>query len=266
MNMRNLFFALLFVAFSMKSLAIEPLLFKPLVGNTFEPRVGTIYNIDDDRLRLDIGTSIDLSTLYKTDSVEIRLGGDFFTYTRLRSVGHFKFPVEASDYFFGANLTGKSFFMNLPFEWRFRIAHISAHLVDGYASDSVFLQRPFSYSREFIDAIAAFRYKNVRFYGGTTYIFSTLPKNLGKWVPQFGFDGEYKFWRNLYLSYGYDYKISRIKKITRLNASGQLGVIFKSTMKTGIGFYIYNYNGWNEHGMFYDKKLNYSGIGFQLIF
>ncbi len=258
---------LLGVLFSVSNLfAIEPLLFKPLVGNTFEPRVGTIYNIDDEKLRLDIGTSIDLSTLHKTDSSEVRLGGGVFTYTQLRSVGHFKFPVEASDYFFGANVSGKTYLMEQPFEWRVRLAHISAHLVDGYASDSVFLQRPFSYSREFIEAIGAVRYKNVRFYGGTTFIFSTLPKNLGKWVPQFGFDGEYKFWRNLYLSYGYDYKISRIKKITKLNATGQLGVIFKSTMKTGIGFYIYNHNGWNEHGMFYDKKLNYTGIGFQLIF
>ncbi len=246
--------------------AIEPLLFKPLVGNTFESRVGTIYNINDDRLRLDIGNSIDLSTLHKTDSNEIRLGGDFFTYTRLRSAGHFKFPVEASDYFFGANASGKTYLYGLTFEWRVRLAHISAHLVDGYANDSVLLQRPFSYSREFIDAVGAVRYKNVRFYLGTTYIFSTLPKNLGKWVPQFGFDGEYKFWRNLYLSYGYDYKISRIKKITKLNATGQLGVIFKSTMKTGIGFYLYNHQGWNEHGMFYDKNLNYSGLGFQLIF
>nr|HPI19931.1 hypothetical protein [Candidatus Kapabacteria bacterium] len=38
----------------------ESLLFKPLTANVFEPRIGSFYQFSDEKLRLDIGTSIDL--------------------------------------------------------------------------------------------------------------------------------------------------------------------------------------------------------------
>ncbi len=264
--MKKTFWAIALLLLTQNLYSIEPLLFKPLTANTFEPRMGAIFSLNHDNLRLDIGGSIDLSTLYKSDNSEIRLGGDFFTYTRLRSEGRFKFPVETSDYFFGINASGKTQLLENRFDWRVRLSHISSHLVDGYSKNGIFNKPPFVYSREFIDAVGATYYKDVRFYAGLTYIFSTLPKNISKVNPQFGFDSEQKFYKNLYASYGADFNISSIKRKYELNSSAQIGVVFKSTMKTGIGLYYYIYNGWSIHGMFYDEKLSNSGIGFQLIF
>lgn len=265
-KMKKIISLIVVLLLSQNLYSIEKLLFKPLTANTFEPRMGSVFSLDHDDLRLDIGGSIDLSTLHKSDSSEIRLGGDFFTYTRLRSEGKFKFPVETSDYFFGVNVSGKTYLFDNKFDWRVRLSHISSHLVDGYSRNDVFYKSPFVYSREFIEAIGATYYKDVRFYAGFAYIFSTLPKNVSKFNPQFGFDGEHKFYKNLYASYGCDFNISAVKEESKLNSSAQVGVIFKSTMKTGIGFYYYLYNGWNIHGMFYDEKISNSGVGFQLIF
>lgn len=264
--MKRLILLLIFVITISPAYSIEELLFRPLIANPFEPRVGAIFNLNQENLRLDIGTSIDLSTLHKSDSSEIRLGGDFFTYTRLRTAGKFKFPVETSDYFFGVNVSGKSYLFEKPVEWRVRLAHISSHLVDGYSNDDVFKKSPFVFSREFLEGVIASKYKDVRFYAGLSYIFSTQPKDISKFVPQFGLDSEFKFYKNIYASLGYDFKVSSVHSKSRLSAAGQAGFIFKSRMKTGIGIYYYNYSGWSVHGMFYDELISHSGLGFQLIF
>ncbi len=264
MKLQIIIFAVfLYSGFALKA---DGLLFKPLVANVFEPRVGAILDLTGNNTRLDIGTSIDLSTLYKSENTEIRLGGDFFTWTLLNNKQNFTFPVEAVDYFFGVNVSSKTSINNTPIEWRVRLAHISAHLADGYSMNGFFNEMPFVYSREFVEATAATYYKNTRFYAGLTAVFSTKPDDAGNLIPQIGFDGEQRLFKNIYASYGYDLKVKKIKDEFGYSGSGQVGIIFKSTMKTGLGLYYYQFNGFDVHGLFYDKKRNYSGIGFQLIF
>src|SRR5208283_1216384 len=91
---------------SVNQLSFVPygLLFKPLVADTYEPRNGILAEIGKNRLRLDIGNSIDLLQYrFAEDSSLLTMGTDFFTYTLLRGEKDFHFPVDASDYFFGIN-------------------------------------------------------------------------------------------------------------------------------------------------------------------
>ena len=82
--------------------SFEELLFRPLTANHLESRIGTFYQHTEERLRLDIGHSLDLFEITNTGFL-MRIGGDFFILSRLRSDGRMKFPVETADYYFGFN-------------------------------------------------------------------------------------------------------------------------------------------------------------------
>jgi hypothetical protein len=126
----------------------------PPYAGKYEARIGGSTEPGRSRLRLDIGASADLVKFggYYSRFGWGALGVDFFTWTRLRDAGGFKFPVEAVDYYFGINTTFGDI-TDLGLESRVRIAHISAHLVDGDPSFSTTTARYMTYSREFIDVM-----------------------------------------------------------------------------------------------------------------
>ncbi len=243
------------------------LLFKPYTANVFEPRIGSVINLSQDNLRLDIGASFDL---YRTDLIpdmKLSIGGDFFTYTRLRSEAGFKFPVETSDYYFGVNSALKFSALGQNFASRLRIAHISSHLVDGYSTDGVFFKKPFVYSREFCDLSVAYlkdsSFLDYRIYAGGIYVFSTTPDNLNEFIPYVGVDLNKKIINNIELSGGMDI---RRGEADNTNISAQLGLNFRFFSEFGIFIGYYKYFGSSIHGMFFNEKDNYDGIGFQIIY
>ena len=75
---------------------------QPFTANFIEPRAGTMFGLDENKIRLDIGLSKDILQLFSGKET-ISFGADLFTYTRLRSENDFKFPVETIDYLFGIN-------------------------------------------------------------------------------------------------------------------------------------------------------------------
>ncbi|MGA2297355.1 MAG: DUF1207 domain-containing protein [FCB group bacterium] len=266
-TLSGFFLTLIFILINIiDSYAYDGLLFRPLTANTFEPRVGVMYQFNDKKLRLDIGNSIDLLGFNLSDNSELRIGTDFFTYTRLRSEGNFKFPVETSDYFFGLNTSFKETIGEFEYSGRLRVAHISSHLVDGLAKDTVFSQMPFVYSREFVDLVGAATYKNLRLYMGFNYIFSTIPKDPKPINIQLGFD--YRTPLNSWLSFlaGYDFKLNGFGNIYSGVNSLQAGLFFRTSGNIGIGINVYQFDGNSIHGMFYNHYENYFALGFQVYF
>jgi hypothetical protein len=249
------------------------LLFQPLRANIFEPRVGGLVSIvgatERPALRLDIGNSIDLVSFRLSGAApaEIRIGADFFTFTRLRSEVNFRFPVETTDFFFGMNGSanvplGKGFAL----ETRLRVAHISAHLVDGFPQ----YQQSFVYSREFVDAVAAFSQATalgtVRVYAGANLLFHSIPDTFGTATPQLGADARLAIPGVDFLSLqaGYDMKVSTITGSTSLIHSAQAGIKIGERLGHGVLLSAYWYDGKSLHGMFYNQRDNYFGIGFQV--
>jgi hypothetical protein len=256
------------------SAAFERLLFEPPAGAILEPRIGGLYQSGDEKLRLDIGASFDLAEIYNTPETKLRIGADFFTYTRLRSEGRFKFPVETSDYFFGVNASYNQKSGHGRIGARLRISHISSHMVDGYTSeDWEFTQKPIVYSREFFDLLISYRMKvsdvDSRIYGGSMAIFSTIPDDVSTFIPQLGADFEKELLPWLILRGGVDCRIFTAEDISDPSGSQlslQVGAVVKTSENMGVALNYNWFNGRSIHGMFYNEVDYYNGVGFQLIF
>lgn len=259
-------FVIYILSSACKLSAFDNLLFKPLEANQLEARISSFYQIENDKLRLDIGHSLDLYEFNMLDAnIKIRLGSDFFILSCLRSEGKMKFPVETADYFFGVNASSLFKIFDIPFETRLRLAHISSHLIDGYSENDIFFKSPFVYSREFAELVIALKMKYLRPYSGLTYVFSTLPKDVNKFVPQVGFDFHIPFCKFFSLRGGYDLKIIGGDTLKNIACSAmQCGLGFTTSRNIEISLNYYFYSGYSVHGMFYDTKNYYNGLGFQI--
>jgi hypothetical protein len=271
MKMKYLLLTLLFLFGYQNIFPQNKLLFTPLSANVFEPRVGAMYQFHDEKLRLDIGTSVDLLELYKNQDTEIRFGSDFFTYTRLRSEGRMKFPVETSDYFFGVNFSNKFKYKGLDFSSRLRISHISSHLVDGLSNNGVFEKLPYVYSREFFDYVVTADVEGFRPYAGVNFVFSTIPKDVNKIIPQLGIEFPVKKLSTstrdfLDIKLAYDFKLTGYEQTYLPVHSVALSFFFPTYDNIGISLNLNGYTGPSMHGMFYKKKDRYISAGFQIIF
>lgn len=246
--------------------SFENLLFKPLTANILEPRVGALYELQDNKIRLDIGNSIDLFESKYDENFIVRYGVDFFTFSRLRSEGRFKFPVETADYFFGLNSSLKYHYINTEYYIRFRLSHISSHLIDGYSKNGVFNKIPEVYSREFVDLVFAMDYYGFRPYLGSSFIFSTIPKEVNRIIPELGIDYKFDISDNLRILFGYDFKLGGYNDIYTPIHSTQIGLLIKQTDNYGLLINYSYYKGKSFHGMFYKEKDIYSAVGFQIYF
>lgn len=251
----------------------EKQIFEPPVAAQIEGRIGTLYQTNVNKLRLDIGNSFDLTTAFHSNKLKVNIGADLMTFTRLRSVGQFKFPVETTDYYFGINSTFILKSENDSY-WtsRVRVAHISSHLIDGLAKNRIFEQMPFVYSREFIDLIFAFNLHKkdkvkLKIYGGSNFIFSYLPKNINLIEPQLGFDLKHKLLsQNLEFVVAYDIRLLGQDNNYIGSNSLQTGINYLTSETKSIFFGYYYYSGQSMHGMFLKEYDRYHGIGIQLYY
>ncbi|NUN69871.1 MAG: DUF1207 domain-containing protein [Bacteroidetes bacterium] len=243
-----------------------PLQFMPLTANTFEPRVGLIWHANDNRLRLDIGNSIDLIQ-YHTDAPGARftIGSDFFTYTLLSGEKNFHFPVDAVDYLFGFNASYADTLRNGVLSSRLRLSHISAHFVDGHFNGSTGTWKdglnPRVYSREFFDWTIAFApQSNIRGYVGLYYLWHVDPTTLPQWMVYAG--GEYSQPITTVL-HGYTaYQFTATGLLPRHEF--QAGVKLGDWTGRGTKFFFVLHRGNSIHGEYHDITDAYSGFGFNI--
>lgn len=241
---------------------------KPFTANFYEPKAGTSFDLNGKFLRLDIGTTQDVYSI-QDSTTSYSCGADLFTYTRLRSENDFKFPVETIDYFFGVNFGFKHLISDGNYGLRFRVSHVSAHLVDGLYDGQNNDWRnglsPFVFSKEFIELFPFYQYKNLRAYLGLTYIFHVIPETIGKGIYQFGFD-----YYLTQLSFGdftplvaVDYKISSTSEYAG-NIITTIGMKFGKVNSKGFSILFTYYNGKSIHGELFNRYEKYSTIGFNV--
>jgi len=246
---------------------------RPFTANMLEPKAGFLISTDNNKLRLDISTSRDV-VKWVDNNQSISIGVDVFTFTRLRSTDDFKFPVETIDYLFGVNAGyKKTIEYQNEYGLRFRLSHISTHLVDGQYDAKTQKWRegrdPFVYSKEFIELFPFIINGNFRAYLGFTYIFHSIPKELKKVNLQMGFD--YSLTRFSYrvdsanLSLipflAYDFKLNGENKFIGNNIFS-VGIKFGYLHLKGLSLYYSYISGKSIHGQLYDLQENYSNIGF----
>lgn len=268
-----LLFTLLINAQTKSELFPDNLTIQPFVANTLEPNLGAVFHLSKKELRLDIGNSIDIYRK-QINNITYSFGADLFTYTLLRSESDFHFPVDAVDYLFGLNAgikyknPQKSCLIN-EIGARFRLSHISAHIVDGHLDpdpDRLWIDdhAPRVYSREFFELMPYVKISDLRLYFGLTYIYHVDPGYIGKDNYQVGFDYFYKgFCDSLTPFIGYDLKVINIEKYTA-NNSIKLGVKFGKPNGKGLSVYYHYYSGKSVHGEYFEHNREYSAIGFNL--
>lgn len=241
---------------------------QPFAANFLEPRAGFSYLLGERNIRLDIGTSADVYKVEKDNTI-LSFGADVFTFTRLRSEKGFKFPVEAIDYLFGLNTGYKIVNQNSEYGFRFRFAHISAHLVDGSYDHSNKVWRngrnPFVFSKEFFELFPFYRINSFRVYTGLTYIFHTVPPEIGKGIYQVGFDNYFtSFPVDAFTPYvAYDFKLQKIGSFTGSNII-TAGLKFGKWNEKGFSITLSYYSGKSVHGEFFDLNENYALLGFNM--
>lgn len=241
---------------------------QPFTANFLEPKTGALFALDQNKLRLDIGTSQDMIHL-NYSNYSVSLGVDFFTFTRLRSAESFKFPVETIDYLFGINAGYKRIMDQNEIGLRFRFSHISAHLVDGQFDEQNNQWRngktPFVFSKEFIELFPYYRINSFRVYAGITYIFHIIPSEIKKDIYQIGFD-----YFILPLStelitpfIAYDFKLNGINTYVG-NNTATAGFKFGKWNRKGLSVLFSFISGYSVHGEYFDLRENYANIGFNL--
>jgi len=260
---------------ALASVLKSSLCFRPLVAAVFEPRIGFQFQPSLERLRLDIGFSADVlnTSLARdeasADDARLALGVDAFTYSRLRSEANLKFPVEMVDYMFGINASSRWRLDGRMLSARVRLAHISAHLADGFADSTGMLrQRPFIYSREFLDAIVAHEWlaMNVRVYGGGTVLLTVkeLPTPVSRIIPQFGVEWSGRL--GVPVVAGYDVRIVGIGGVTQAVHAAQFGAVVLDRSTGRVALCSYYYAGFSMHGMWFDRRDQYWAFGTQVLF
>ncbi len=245
-----------------------PLNFKPLVANTFEPRVGLHWHSNNNRLRMDIGNSVDL-VQYTFDDTRrlLTIGSDFFTYTLLRGEKNFHFPVDAVDYFFGFNVNYRDTAEAGVIATRLRLSHISAHFVDGHYNGPTGIWKdglnPRVYSREFFDLTVGYEPGDVvRYYLGAVYLWHVDPTSIPNVLLYAGTEVHAQLMKATNLYAAYQFTITGLRPRHEL----QMGIKIGNWNGRGTQLYFIYHNGNSIHGEYYDQKDEYSGIGFNIDF
>lgn len=247
----------------------DVLLIQPFTANILEPKLGFLFQIGENELRLDIGNSIDVLRHQISEDEYLSFGADLFTYTLLRGEIDFHFPVDAVDYLFGINFGYKKTTDKIEYGARLRLSHISAHFVDGHFDNQKQQWRdglvPRVYSREFVELMPFIKWNRIRFYAGFTYLINVTPSELGKDSYQIGFD---YFASDLISNFltpfvAYDFKLVNIDDYSG-NNSVNLGLKFGKQEGKGISIYFHYYSGKSLHGEYYDFNKEYSAIGINI--
>lgn len=245
-----------------------PLNFKPLAANTMEPRVGLIWHANNNRLRLDIGNSVDLVQYrHSQESGTITAGADFFTYTLLRGEKNFHFPVDAVDYLFGINFNFRDTLATGVVTSRLRISHISAHFVDGHFDGTTGTWKdglnPRVYSREFFDLTVSYEpSEEIRWYVGGIYLWHVDPASIPALTGYGGGEYHYSLSAHTHLFGAYQYTASGLRPRHEIFIGTKFGI----WQGRGTHFFFTYHFGNSMHGEYYDRSDEYSGLGFSVDF
>jgi hypothetical protein len=241
---------------------------QPFAANFLEPRAGALFALDQNKIRLDIGTSQDIILFSKFDQT-LSFGVDLFTYTRLRNAENFKFPVETIDYMFGINAGFKKAVCDNEIGLRFRFSHISAHLVDGQYDEQNDKWRdgrnPFVFSKEFVEFFPYYRINSFRVYAGISYILHIIPSDIKRGIYQIGFDYyALPLSTELFTPFiAYDFKLNGIDTYFGNNII-TAGLKFGKWNQKGLSICFTYISGKSIHGEYYDLTEDYANIGFNL--
>jgi hypothetical protein len=167
------------------------------IAHPQEARVGVRKEAGTSRLRLDIGTSMDIIALSPGEGeITVAAGIDFFTYALTTSSEGLRLQVDAVDGFFGGHISLALPQPSAVYELRLRLLHLSAHMVDGHYDiprqtwkDN---RAPLPFTRDFGELLGAVRTRLAgipcRFYSGFSYATLVRPVSIRRFATLHGLE------------------------------------------------------------------------------
>lgn len=259
----------------------DTLLVPPLVANYQEPRVGLRKVIGTSKMKLDIGSTLDLAgyLLAEDGRQQLRLGADFFTFALTTSSQGLRLQVDAVDGFFGGHIVFSSRGRSNETAVRLRLLHQSAHFLDGHIETPTGGwkdgRQPIPFTRDFGELIGSHRWSGswftLRVYGGFSYATLVRPDNLRRWGALGGAEIQspaiigpvFDHPAGLYLAA--HFSLAGIPQYTGTQ-NIEAGVKFGAWEGTGIKFYLSYYRGLEIFSQYYDIRVESWGMGFALDF
>ncbi len=288
-------FVMLFPAFAQESLCQLPrsthggewqflpggTLFKPLVANPQEPRVGVRKEIGTSRLKLDIGSMVDFVQLTANDSgtLQFRMGADFFTYALTTSAQGLRLQVDAVDGFFGGHIVMRSVDGPRSLTFRLRLMHLSAHLIDGHFDNATGQwkngQLPIPFTKDFGELVAAYALPlgTIRLlaYSGVGYATLVRPADIRRLMTLHGV--ELRTGESFASVFGKPFALYAADNLTLVGVPSYIGsnvieagVKFGPWDDVGLKFYVNYASGLEFFSQYYNVRRDMWGTGFAIDF
>lgn len=287
--MKSLFSLFIFIGFSFILHAQsyfeflpDGLNFLPLRANPQEAKLGVLYYPDNADLKVDIGNSMDLFSIYFPSSKsKLNFGIEFFAYASVIGYQQLRLQIDAVDGYFGGNATYSKFFSDNELSFRFRFIHNSAHLVDGnwwisnYPRNWTKEGGPIPFTKDFAELTSAHILRtenfNLRYYGLISYSLRVRPSELKRFSAALGFELN----SNKIISHLFNKPVN-LFIANHINFAGypeytgtnqcQAGIKFGEWNEKGILFYLSYFAGNNFFSEYYAQRIRKFGIGFMVDF
>ena len=256
-------------------------LFKPLVANPQEPRVGVRKEIGSSRLKLDIGSMVDLVqfTADGTGTLQFRMGADFFTYALTTSAQGLRLQVDAVDGFFGGHILLRSGNSQRNLTLRLRLFHLSAHLIDGHFDNATGQWKdgrlPIPFTRDSGELLAAYLFPAAGFstliYSGVNYATLVRPSDVQRIMSLHGVEIRTSdgfatvFGKPFCLYAAYNLTFTGVPSYVGTNVI-EAGAKFGNWEGIGLKFYVNYASGLEFFSQYYNVRRSMWGTGFTIDF
>lgn len=258
-------------------------LFPPLAAHYLESRVGLRKEIGSSRMKLDVGSMLDLLeyTIPGDNSKKLRLGIEFFTYALTTSARGLRLQVDAVDGIFGGHVLYNAAGKRSAFSVRLRILHLSAHFVDGHfdsASDQWKDGRnPVPFTKDFGELLGVYEFRPsgtdiwLLAYSGFSYATLIRPTDIRRFATVHGIqirtaDEFSRMFDKPFILFAADHlTLLGIPEYIGTN-NLEFGVKFGRWSESGIRIYLSYFRGLDIFSQYYDVRRNEWGVGFTFDF
>jgi len=245
-------------------------LFDPLIADPRWPHFSVSYQyyIDDEELRSVGATSFGATIpLYRNDAP---FGGQW--QVGIQAAVFAIFDLDAKSY----DLINADYWVGLPISYRkgafsslLRVFHQSSHLGDEYLLRNQVERDNISY--ESVDLKLSYDFtKWLRIYAGGGYLFHRVPSDLDPWSVQYGLElkSPWTYFAGVVRPIaGVDFK-NWEEHDWDADTSARIGIQLESEKITGhkLHFLLEYFHGHSPNGQFYERAIEYIGIGTHFYF
>lgn len=256
-----------------------PVAIPPLTASYQEPRVGVRKETATSRLKLDIGSTLDMLEYRIDKGKEFRLGVDFFLYALTTNAQGLRLQVDAADGYFGGHVTYRAEEAGDVFALRLRLLHLSAHFLDGHFDNGTGQWRdgrsPLPFTRDFGELLCRYEWgaSSIVFlvYSGISYATLVRPVEIERVATLHGVEAHTASLTGPVFMRPCNAYIAVNLSLTGIPAyvgttSVETGFKFGEWSGNGLRLYLSFYNGLSVFSQYYDVRESQWGVGFAIDF